>query len=162
MYRISVLALGAVLLAGFACFQTSAEAGGAKKEKKKLHHPHLHHALYELHDARHELKISKYNFGAHKEKAILAINDAIKHIELSLIAHGDNIKAVATKRDLQEHHKKYSHHPHLHHAVHELKHAHKEMHESSHDFGGHRKAALRDIHAAIHQIEILLKEARRD
>ncbi len=161
MQRIAVLVFTAIVFLCFAGLFVEAQAGGDKK-KKKLHHPHLHHALYELYDARHELKNSKYNFGVHKEKATIAIAGAIKHIELSLIAHGDNIKPVATKRDLQEHHKKYAHHPHLHHALVELRHAHKEMHESSHDFGGHRKAALRDIHHAIEEIAILLREARKN
>ncbi len=164
MPRFAVILIGAVMFFGFAGLHSDADAAAAKKAKnakKKLHHPHLHHALYELHDARRELNNSSYKFGGHKAKALLAINDAIKHIELALVAHGDNIKSVATKRDLQEHHKKYAHHPHLHHAIVELRHAHKEMKEASHDFGGHRKAALRDINIAIHQIELLLKDSRK-
>lgn len=152
----SLRTFGAVGALAFFCLgimTVDGTAGGKVKSK----HAALHHALFELHDARHELRATKYDFGAHKEKALVAINDAIKHVDLALKARGDNLKPSPTKRDLQEHHKQYKHHPHLHHAVHELRHAHKHLKDAKHDFGGHREAALRDVNQAIHQIEILLK-----
>ena len=141
-----------LLFAALSLFAVGANAG----DKKHPHH-HLHHALWELRDAKKELHESKHDFGGHKEKAVHAINDAIKHLDLALLNHGDNIKGTPTRGDLKEHYKKYKHHPHLHHALHELQHAHHQLKETKHDFGGHKKAALRDVHAAIHQIELLLK-----
>jgi len=48
-------------------------------------------------------------------------------------------------------------HPHLLHALHELREAHHELKEAKHDYGGHKEAALRDIHIAIEQVELCLK-----
>jgi hypothetical protein len=50
-------------------------------------------------------------------------------------------------------------HPHMHHALHELKETRIELKEAAHDFGGHREKALKAVDAAIIQIEIALKEA---
>jgi hypothetical protein len=52
-------------------------------------------------------------------------------------------------------------HPHIHAAIHELKHAHKELKEANHDFGGHREKALKDIDAAIKQLEECLKHDKK-
>jgi hypothetical protein len=124
---------GVALSALFALTSVCASA----QEKHPYHH--LHHALWELRDAHKELKESKADFGGHKEKGLHTIHEAIKQVEHILK------------------HREYKHHPHLHHALHELKHAHHQLKESRHDFGGHREAALRDIHAAIMQIELMLK-----
>ena len=124
-------------------------------------HHHLHHALWELRDAHKELKESKHDFGGHKEKALAAIHDAIKNLDLALKNVGDNTKGAPTRGDLKEEYKKYKHHPHLHHAMHELKHAHHQLKEAKHDFGGHREAALRDIHIAEKQIRILLEHHKK-
>src|SRR5947208_1600494 len=89
---------------------------------KPVHpHHHLHHALWELRDAHKELKETKHQFGGHKEKALHAISAAIKQVDLILKNTGDNTKGEPTRGDLKEEYKKYKHHVHLHHALHELK-----------------------------------------
>jgi len=130
----------------------SGEAGGIK-------HPHLHHALRELREARVELKEAAHDFGGHRVKALEGINAAIKQIDVCLKAVGDNIKG-AGKIDADSY-KKYAHHPHIHHAIHELKEARTELKEAKHDFGGHREAALRDVNYSIEQLELALKFARK-
>ena len=121
----------------------------------------MHHALWELRDARHELKEAKHDFGGHREKALHAVNDAIKQLDLILLYKGDNVKGVPTRGDLKEEYKKYKHHPHMHHAVHELKHAHHQLKETKHNFDGHKEAAMHDIHKAIEQIELALKHHKK-
>ena len=149
MRLLSLFAIGSLSL-GLTAF--------AARGQDPIHpHHHLHHALWELRDAQKELKETKYDFGAHKEKAQAAIHDAIKQIDLVLKNAGDNIKGAPTRGDLKEEYRKYKHHPHLHHAQQELKHAHRQLKESKHDFGGHRDAAMRDIRFAREQIDILLK-----
>lgn len=148
--------LGSLALFGLAIVVTNADGG----DKKQHPHHHYHHALWELRDARKELQEAKHDFAGHKEKALAAINDAIKQIDLILKNHNDNIKGAPTRGDLKEVYKQYTHHPHLHHALHECLHAHKQLEEARHDFG-HRKAALRDIHAAIVQIELVLKHHKK-
>jgi hypothetical protein len=146
----------------FACFTIAAfglTASAANAQEHPYHH--LHHALWELRDARKEVTEAKHDFGGHREKALVAINDAIKQLDLVLAYKGDNIKGVPTRGDLHEEYKKYKHYPHLHHALHELRHAHKQLKEAKHNFDGHRDDALRDIHFAIGQIEILLKHHKK-
>jgi tetratricopeptide (TPR) repeat protein len=47
--------------------------------------------------------------------------------------------------------------PHLHHALYEMKEAHKQLKEAGHDFGGHRERALEGLDAAIRQTEKALE-----
>jgi hypothetical protein len=137
-------------------------AGVSEAEKKTKHvHQHMHHALWELRHAEKELRESKVNFGDHRAKAEAAIADAIKQIDIALTKAGDAPSATPTKRDLQEEYKKYASHPHLHHALHELKHAHTQLKEAKHDFGGHREEALRSVDHAIHQVTILLEHIKK-
>jgi hypothetical protein len=44
-------------------------------------------------------------------------------------------------------------HPHIRKAIHELKEAKKELEKADHDFGGHRKEALKATEHAIKQLE---------
>ncbi len=131
--------------------------GYSQSEKPRHPDHHLHHALWELRDAHKELHESREHFGGHKEKAEHAIHAAIKQIEI-LLKHSHHAGKGDPKRmHTHEHYKGYKHHPHLHHALVETKHAHHQVKESKHDFGGHREAALHDIHHAITQIEVCLK-----
>lgn len=146
------------LLSSFGVLGLFVAAGVAISAQEKKHpYHHLHHALWELHDAHKELKESKADFGGHKEKGMHLIHAAAKQLELILKHKEAHVKGEPTRGDLREEYKKYKHHPHLHHALHELHHAHHQLKESRHEFGGHREAALRDIHAAIVQIELMLK-----
>jgi len=129
--------------------------------KPKLKHPHLHHALWALHHAHHELKVSKEDYQGHKEKAEQAIHHAIKDIEAILKHENDGPFGVPTHHELSEAHKKYAHHPHLHHAIHEVREAHHQLKETKSDFGGLREKALHSTHHAVHQIELVLKHAIR-
>src|SRR5260370_1512543 len=49
-----------------------------------------------------------------------------------------------------------AYHSHVEHALHELREAHAEVKRAKHNFGGHRRAALKDIDAAIHQLSRLV------
>ncbi|HEV3416525.1 MAG TPA: hypothetical protein VG056_06925 [Pirellulales bacterium] len=55
----------------------------------------------------------------------------------------------------------FEHHPHLHHAIRELRDARKELKDADHDFGGHRADALKAVDVAIEQLETALKYDRR-
>jgi len=146
--------LGSVLL----CVNNSAMAQTPSTTKHK--HPHLHHALWALHHAHHELHMSKENYGGHKEKALHDIHNAITHIKAILKHEKDDAHATPTKHELSEAHRKYAHHPHLHHALDEVKEAHHQLRVSKDDFGGHRAKALHDMDHAVHQIQLVLKHAK--
>ena len=138
------------LIAGAVWFTTGAvEAAAAPK------HPAIHHALHELREARTELKEAAHDFGGHREKALEAVEAAIKQLDKALEATGDNVKGSKEKDG--DRYKKYTSHPHIHHAVHELRRAHAELKEAKHDFGGHREQSLKDIDHAIEQLELCLK-----
>jgi hypothetical protein len=146
----TVWVCGALALFGLVNLRASAQ--------EPLHpHHHLHHALWELRDARKELKEAAHDFGGHRVKALVAIKDAIKNLDLALKNAGDNIKGAPSRGDLSAEYKKYKHHPHIQHALLESKHAHKRLAESKHDFGGYRAAAQRDLGHAIIQLELCLK-----
>jgi L-lactate utilization protein LutB len=150
MFRMTAFAA-----ASFGLAWLSWQAPGTALAQDKVHHPHLHHALRELREARTELKESSHDYGGHREKALKATDAAINQIDKALKGAGDNIKG-AGKFD-KDIYKKYEHHPHMHHALHELREAHTELKEAKHDFGGHREKALHDVHHAIEQIELALK-----
>ena len=94
-------------------------------------HPlfHLYHALWELRDARIELRESRWQFGDHKFKAERAIDDGIRQIELILRNTGDFARGEPRRFDFREEYRRYPHHPHLHHAVVELRLADRELRE---------------------------------
>ena len=117
-------------------------------------------SLWELHHAHHELKESNFDFGDHRPKAQAAIADAIKQVDAALAKAGDAPTGKPTKRDVKEEYKNYPSHPHLHHALHVLRHAHKQLKESKHDLGA-RDAALRDVDRAIHNVTVLLEHAKK-
>ncbi len=154
MSRMTATTVGIVGLACLAWISTEpASAQG------KVHHPHLHHALRELREARTELKEAKHDFGGHREKALKATDAAIEQIDKALRAAGDNIKGGG-KFDPGVY-KEYDHHPHIHHALHELREARTELKEAKHNFGGHREKALHDVNHAIEQLDLALQFARK-
>jgi transcription elongation GreA/GreB family factor len=52
-------------------------------------------------------------------------------------------------------------HPHIRRAIEELREARRELRESDHDFGGHRKEAIEAVDRAIRQLEEALRHDRR-
>jgi tetratricopeptide (TPR) repeat protein len=120
--------------------------------------PHMHHALFELAETRKELKEAAHDFGGHREKALKAVDEAIGHMEKALEAAGDKYVAHAPEKEV---YKKYEFHPHLHHAIHELDEAHKELKEAKHDFGGRREKAIEKVDHAKKELEEALKYAKR-
>ena len=80
MMRRILCTLSVALILGlfaFAMLQPSAEAQPRKRW-------HMHIAVDELKEARRELKESPHDFGGHREKAILAIDEAIIQIEKTI------------------------------------------------------------------------------
>jgi hypothetical protein len=73
----------------------------------------------------------------------------------------DDFHGTPTKGELTEAHKKYKHHPFLHHAINEVKSAHHQLHETKDDFGGNRTKALHEMDHAVHQMELVLKHANQ-
>src|SRR2546428_488937 len=81
-------------------------------------YPHLHHAIHEMREAHKELKATGHDFGGHREKALMALDAAIKQTELALAGAGDAYGGFKPDKKIYE---GYKHHPHLHHAMHEMR-----------------------------------------
>jgi hypothetical protein len=133
-------------------------APGAALAGGKVKHPRLHHALYELREARRELKTAAHDFGGHRVKALKATDAAIRQIELCLKAVGEGTEGLAYGPRV---YKKYGDHPHIRHALGELREARTALQNAPRDFKGHRKDAIRAVDRAIEQLQLALKFARR-
>jgi L-lactate utilization protein LutB len=120
-------------------------------------HPHLHSALFEMREAHKELKEAKHDFGGHREKAVEALNAAIKQLEKALESVGDPFKGFTPKKTVYEGYKNY---PHLRHALHEMRAAHKQLKEAGDNFGGHKKKAIEDLDIAIRQVEKCIENSK--
>jgi hypothetical protein len=128
-------------------------------EKSGLYHPsHIHHALHELRLARHEIREANHDFGGHRVVALRATDDAIRHLE-ALVNHPHHRQHSANlKSHPNDHHRHTSH---IHHALHELRLARVELHESRYDFGGQKAIALADIDIAIEQLAHIVRHYRK-
>jgi hypothetical protein len=73
---------------------------GAEVYKKYDHHPHLHHAVEELHAAHQQIKESKFDFGKAREAALRDVSYAIEQIEL-VLKHHDGKKKTSTRSALR-------------------------------------------------------------
>jgi hypothetical protein len=140
MYRFLTLPTAAALLLLFG-------PGRACAEPK---HPHLHHALHEMREAHKELKEARHDFGGHREKALEALDAAIRQTEKALEAAGDPFKGFSPKKGTYS---AYKNHPHLRHSAHVISEAIKELREAKHDFGGHREKAIKDLEFAHAHVE---------
>jgi tetratricopeptide (TPR) repeat protein len=146
------------LLHLFGCVTIPALLAPASHAAEGPKYPHMHHALYELAESRKELKEAAHDFGGHREKALKDVDEAIVQMEKALEAAGDKYVPRPPEKDV---YKKYEFHPHIHHALHELAEARKELKEAGHDFGGHREKSLEKVDHAIKQLELALKFDRR-
>ena len=62
-----------------------AQTNPTKPTPAKLErHPHIRKSIHELREARKELKTAAHDFGGHREKAVEAIDVAIKQLENAL------------------------------------------------------------------------------
>ncbi len=130
--------------------------GGTSRAQTKAH-PHIHHALYELREARSELKSAARKFGGHRKAALNEVQGAIDQLKKALEYSGDKRPYKGDPK--AEYYKKYVNYPHIRHAVHELKATVTEMKEASHNYGGHREKALVQTQAAITELEKCIEYA---
>jgi hypothetical protein len=120
-------------------------------------YPRLHQALFELTEARAELQGAKHDFGGHRKAAVRDIDAAIFEVRASLKAIGD---PYTRWERVKKHYEGYRNHPHLRHAEVALREARKELEAAPHDFKGHRPRAVRDINAALRQVEECIRHVR--
>jgi hypothetical protein len=120
-------------------------------------HPRIHQALYELREAKTELKEASPTFGGHRVKALEAVNAAIDQLEKALKFSGDPRPYKGDPK--AEVYKKYKSYPHIRHAAYQLKETVTELKEASHNYGGHRVKALEAIDVAITELQACIRFA---
>jgi hypothetical protein len=126
----------------------AAPPGSTAQEK----HPHLHHAIYEMREAERELREAKHDFGGHRAKALKALEAAVHQTEKALEAVGAPYKTFKPGKIYGS----YKNHPHLRHALVEMREAERELREAKHDFKGHRERALKDLEHAVAQTKLCI------
>jgi L-lactate utilization protein LutB len=120
-------------------------------------HPRLHAALYEMRQARTELKEAKHDFGGHRAKALEALDEAISQIDKALKAVGDDVKSKDPGKDV---YKGYANFPHIRRTLVEAREARTELKDAAHDYKGHREKAVQALDEVITQLDKALKYAR--
>jgi hypothetical protein len=137
---------------------TTDPMGSGKGDPNKPQ-PHIRYAIFELQEARTELSDAGHNFGGHRAKALDKTDVAIKQLNKAVEFCGDQRPFKGDPNVAPG--EKYKTYPHMNHALKELKDAVAEMRDAKHDYGGHRTAALDATLAAIAEIELALKFAKK-
>jgi hypothetical protein len=137
------------------------------------HHPEMHMAMHHLREAKVELERSAHDFAGHRVAALNSAESAIHEVSEALRGVGQSpapapsptpaagpvtVSAAAHSGDAN--HRTGAgarggpgeRHPEMHMALTHLREAKRELERSSHDYEGHRAAALRDAEASIEQI----------
>lgn len=144
-----------VLLAGgFLAISGFAEARAVQKEPQGLSNAQLVQALHNLHAIKLTLEAANHDYGGHRVKAIADITKAQKQLRLALksVPKGKGkgkAKSLGEPQALSD--------AQLLEAVGYLKQTEQLLAKANHDYGGHRAAAVRDLHQAIRQLELALK-----
>ncbi len=120
-------------------------------------HPHLHHALFEMREASQELSEVSHDFHGHRDRAIAALDAAVRHTEAGLAAVGDPFDGYTPDKGLYE---RYDNHPHLRQSLAEMRDAQKALKAASHNFGGHRAKAIEALDVAIKQVQKCIQFAK--
>jgi hypothetical protein len=120
-------------------------------------HPHMHHALESLREARKDLDDAEDIFHGHKQDAVDHVDAAIKAAQLGLKEQNDETvlpDAMPPASKLAD-----PSYPHLRHALERLKDAKTELESADKVFGGRRDEAISHTDRAIKQIEDGLHDA---
>jgi hypothetical protein len=162
--RIVILAIG-LLLAGFAMASGLAAARGApQREPQAASNAQLREGLAVLHQTKLLLEQADHDYGGHRVNAIKAISAAHHQLKLALetqtkhkihaggggkgVAGGGKEPQAASNMQLAV-------------SIAVLKKTAVVLEGADHDYGGHRAAAVRDIHVAVRELETALKFEKR-
>lgn len=139
----------------FAFFALAALAPASATAQERDRHPRLHAALTELREARKELVAATDNWPpGNKERALAAIDDAIKSVKTILSVKGDDFRGLDRGAD---YYKRFKDHPRLRSALQDLRDARDELRAAKADFGNMKERTLDDIEIAIGHIVALMR-----
>jgi len=117
-------------------------------------------ALYELREARRELKESRDNWPpGYRDRALASINDAVESLRTILgVNSADDVTGVKRNPD---YYKRYADFPRTRAALQDLRQARDALRPAVANFRGKKERALDDIDVAIGDIVVLLRQKRR-
>ncbi len=135
--------------AGIAAPAFSGNAPAVRPLEEHWKHPHMHHAMASLKEARSELESAEEIFRGQRDKAIEEVDAAMKHVEAGLREQHD---FVSLPSDLPQasHLARFEH---MHHARELLHSAREELDSADKIFGGHRDEAIMHVDKAIKHVE---------
>jgi hypothetical protein len=116
---------------------------------------HLSSAIYEMREARAELKDER--FKRHREQAVKDLDAAIAETEQAVKDAKIELRRYEGPKNAKEYYRAYKDFPHLRHAVIELAEAKKEIEREKRDNFGR---AIKAIDVAIGRVEEALKDAK--
>ncbi|MBI3204079.1 MAG: hypothetical protein HYZ29_21265 [Myxococcales bacterium] len=141
------------VLGFLAAFSLSASAGLAATAAPADHaekveaQPHMRAARALLQTAKGQLQRASHDKGGHRAKAVAHVDAALSEVAQG-IAHDDSHSASAS-----DHAAPLEAQPHMKAALKTLHGARAQLEKASHDKGGHRAKALKEVKLAIDQVE---------
>lgn len=142
-----------VAVAGLALGMTLTSVAQAQQQT----HPRLHRAIFEMREAERELAAAPHNFNGHRERAVQDLRAAYGELEAALRLVNEPYVSYTPAPNAYG---RYRNHPHLRHSLEEMRAAKESLEKAPRIFGGHKAKAIRDIDAAIIQVEKCLEHAR--
>ena len=149
------------MLVGFSLVFGGAAPAARAQAKPKETHPHIHHALHELRDAKKQLEEAAHDYGGIRAEALRNTDVSIFLLEKALqFDKGAKSKKLAIAKNrtpvpIQP--APGERHPHIRRALYELREAKRQLLEAAHDFGGFRSEAIRTIDVSIFLLEKALQ-----
>lgn len=141
------------LLAAFAVFS---EASAAQKEPQVISNAQLRQAQNVLHSIKLTLEGANHDYGGHRAKAIAEISKAQKQLNLAL-KNGPKGKGKGKGKGKALPEPQALSDAQLLESMVFLKDTVRLLEKANHDYGGHRVAAVEDLHRAIRQLDLALK-----
>ena len=139
----------------FLCFLT--EVRGAQKEPQVISNAQLRQALNVLQSIKLTLKGADHDYGGHRVKAIADISKAQNQLNLAL-KNAPKKKGKGKSNPLPE--PQALSDAQLLESMVFLKETVQLLGKANHDYGGHRAAAVQDLHRAIRQLDLALKSRK--
>jgi hypothetical protein len=160
-------ALSLILSAGGSAAQ--GVQGGKTREPQAVSNQQLRQAIQVLRSAKTTLEMADHDYGGHRAAAVRDIKAAIHQLRLALAnGHkkttapvGKNPGPVQGKGPRQREPQAVSDQQ-LADSIPVLRQTISVLQNANHDYGGHRARAVRDLQAAVRQLEVALKYSRQN
>jgi hypothetical protein len=164
--------LGAPVLAALSLLTTACDSavqlfkGKVRTEPQAASNQHLHQAIQVLRSAKLTLEKADHDYDGHRAAAVREINASVRQLRLAL-EHGPRRRTALVGKQTGQGKGARQREPQavsdqqLADAIPALRRTITVLQNANHDYGGHRANAVRDLHAAVRQLEAALKYSRK-